>query len=57
MTMGHELRTLDAMNSSRLLMTKKNLGYELRTLNNMHSLSYGYQEYLKVVVDMNDFEL
>ena len=37
--------------------TKKNLGYELRALNNMHSLSYGYQEYLKVVIDMNDFEL
>ena len=38
MTLGCELRTLDAMNNSGLLMTQKNLGHELRALNDMNNL-------------------
>ena len=39
-------------------MTRKNPGHELRHLNDMKSLRLcGYQEHLKVVVDINDFGL
>ena len=38
MTLGHELRTLDAMDKSRLLMTQKNLGHELKALNDINDL-------------------
>ena len=38
MTLGHELRSLDGMNSSRVWLTSKNTGRELRALDVMSNL-------------------
>ena len=38
MTLGYEVKTLDAMNSSRLCITWMTLGCELSTLDAMNSL-------------------
>ena len=37
-TMGHELKTINAMDISRLWLTRMNLGYELRALDAMNKL-------------------
>ena len=38
MTLAHELKALDSMNSSRLIMTWKTLGRELKALDAIHRL-------------------